>query len=189
MIISQTPVVCFLQLRKISTIRRYITTEACETLIHALITSRLDYASSLLYGLPKPQIRRLQVVQNMAARVVKRVRKYDHITPVMYDLHWLPISQRIYFKILIVTFNIIHGLAPKYLEELVQLRTHSRCLRSMGNHYILCTPRFNTKSYGYRRFSVAAPTLWNKLPNHMRGITNYSSFKQKLKTYLFSTAY
>ena len=128
-----------LQLRNFSTIRRYITTEACETLIHALITSRLDYTNSLLYGLPKQQIKRLQVVQNMAARSVRRVQKYDHIPPVMYDLHWLPISQRIDFKILIMTFKIIHGLAPNYLEELVQLRSNSRCLRSMGNHYILST--------------------------------------------------
>ena len=66
-------------------------------------------------------------------------------------------------KILIVTFKIIHGLAPKYLE-LVQLKANSKCLRSMGNHYILSTPRFNTKSNGYIRFSVAAPSLWNKLP-------------------------
>ena len=85
------------------------------TLIHAFVTSRLDYCYSLLYGLPKYQISKLQRVQNTAARLITNTRKYDHITPALYSLHWLPVFYRIHFKILIITFKAIYNIAPSTL--------------------------------------------------------------------------
>ena len=187
--ITNTCRACFMQLRKIASIRRYISIEACESLVHALITSRLDYCNSMLYGLPNYQLKRLQCVQNMAARIVKQVGKYDHISPIMFELHWLPVHKRIEFKMLTMTFKIIHGLAPSYLEELIELNHPKRVLRSGTNHFTLKVPRYRTKTYGLRRFSVSAPTLWNRLPDKLRESTDFSVFKKLLKTHLFKEAY
>ena len=89
---------CHIQLRSIGQIRKYLSAEAASNLIHAFVTSRLDNGNSLLSGLPDNQIAKLQRVQNTAARILTRTLKFDHITPILHDLHWLPIEQRIKFK-------------------------------------------------------------------------------------------
>jgi hypothetical protein len=155
--ITNTCRACYLHLRKIASIRRYITREASEAVVHALITSGLDYANSLVYGLPKYQVNRLQRVQNMAARIITQTGKYTHITPVLYGLHWLPIPERVEFKIITMVFKIINGTAPMYLEELVELYSPKRELRSSNKLNRLTVQRCNTKTYGQRNFSVAAP--------------------------------
>ena len=175
-------------LRSIRTIRRFITKDACEKLVHALISSRLDYANSLLYGLPKNTINKLQNVQNIAARIITGARKYDHITPVLISLHWLPVVSRIEFKILCMTFQIVHGHAPAYLKDLIVQQKSSRCLRS-SSKLNLIIPKSRTKMYGDRSFSVAAPRLWNNLPEKLRAQEKYPAFRKELKTYLFRTAY
>ena len=85
----------YIHLRNISKIRPYITKDACESLVHAFITSRLDSVNAVLYGLPKFLIKKLQRVQNFSARLITGSYKYDHITPVLKSLHWLPVEQRI----------------------------------------------------------------------------------------------
>ena len=122
---------CAYQLRSISSIRPYLTTDACETLVHAFIISRLGYASATLYGLPKVEIKRLQRLQNMAARIVSGTRKYDSITHNLMSLHWLPVQERIIFKTLILTFKAINGSAPVYIRELMDQYIPTRTLRSM----------------------------------------------------------
>ncbi len=82
------------------------------------MTSRLDYSNALLSGCSAHSINKLQMVQNAAVRVLTRTRKYDHICPVLSTLHWLPIKQRIDFKILLITYKALNGLAPQYLSEL-----------------------------------------------------------------------
>jgi hypothetical protein len=111
---------CFFHLRKIAKIRDYLSTADTETLVNSLITSKLDSCNSLLYGLPKFMIDRLQNVQNSAARLIARRRKFDHITPVMKELHWLPVSQRIIYKILLITYKALNGLAPSYIRDMLQ---------------------------------------------------------------------
>ena len=91
-------------------------------LIHAFVTSRLHCCNSLLYGLPKSQIAKLQRVQNAAARIVTNTHRFEHNTPIIRQLHWLPVSYRIHFKILLLTFKALHGLSPKYIRDLVSIR-------------------------------------------------------------------
>ena len=110
---------CYYQIRNIGQIRRYITLDACKTLAHALITSRLDYGNALLYGLPSTLMTRLQKVHNSSARLVTRTHKREHITPVLNSLHWLPVIYRSQYKILMYTFKALQGTVPQYLEELV----------------------------------------------------------------------
>ena len=94
--------------------------DTAKTLVHVFVTYRIDSCNALLFGLPNFLIQRLQYVLNSAARVIARSRKFDHITPLLIELHWLPVEQRIIFKILLFTFKVVNGLAPSYLSELLQ---------------------------------------------------------------------
>ena len=126
-------------------------------------SSRIAYCNALLYGLPKYQLQRLQYVQNTAARVVLQVSKFQHITPVLCALHWLPIQYRIIFKILLVVYKSLNGTSPSYLAQKLHYRSHSRSLRSVSNE-LLMQPRSYTKTYGDRAFAVYAPREWNLIP-------------------------
>ena len=174
----------YYHLRNIARVRSIIPQKTAETLVHAFITSRLDYCNALLYGLPAYAISRLQSVQNSAARVVTRSRKYDHITPILQDLHWLPVQERIVFKILMMTWRALHGLAPDYISELVTPYVPGRRLRS-ANENLLVVPASRLRSFGDRRFVHAAPTLWNALPLNIRKAQSLTQFKSLLKTHLF----
>ena len=117
--ITKTSSAAFYYLYNIRRIRKYLSKECTETLIHAFISSRLDYCNSPLYGLPAYQLQKLQRVQNSAARLVFHESKFCDITPLLRALHWLPVAYRIVFKILLLTFKAIHKLAPTYISELV----------------------------------------------------------------------
>jgi len=174
--------------RYIGRIRKYLNQSTAERLVHAFITSRLDYCNSLLIGLPDYKLQNLQRLQNTAARIVSRTRKYDHITPVLQQLHWLPIKQRVEFKVLLLAFKAQHDMAPDYLKDLLQPHHSGRTLRSSSRHQ-LAVPRVSTNAYGRRAFAFAAPQLWNSIPVELRAIDNLVTFKSNLKTYLFQCAY
>ena len=174
----------YYHLRNIASIRNTLYVDSAKALVHAFISSRLDYCNSLLYGLPKKSLDRLQRVQNMAARLITGTKITDHITPVLHGLHWLPINQRIEFKIMTLTFKSLHDLAPQYLTELVTPYRPKRSLRSAKKD-LLNLPKMSLKRYGYRSFQYAAPALWNNLPESIKSSKELSSFKSSLKTYLF----
>ena len=178
---------CNCQLREIGKIRQYLTLEAATNLIHAFVSSRLDYGNSLLFGLPDTDLKKLQKVQNTAARILTRTGKYDHISPVFRELHWLMIKERINFKILLLTYKSLNNLAPPYLLDLLQPYESTRALRS-DNQLNLKIPKTRLKSYGDRAFSHAAPTLWNKLPLEIKSASSLDLFKSKLKTHMFSNS-
>ena len=171
-------------IRNIGKIRHLITDSSAQQLVHAFITSRLDYCNSLLIGLPDTQLNRLQRIQNTAARIVSRTKKFDHVTPVLNRLHWLPIKKRIEFKTLLLTYRCVNGKAPKYLEELLSPYEPSRRLRSSDQH-LLNIPTCRLKTYGDKCFSIAAPKAWNSLPMELRMSSSLDVFKKKLKTHLF----
>ena len=95
---------------------RYLSSDSSRTLVHAFITTRLDYCNGLLYGLSKEQIAKLQRVQNAAASLVMGTTKFSSITPVLQELHWLPVQAHIHFKIVLLAFKAIRGLAPAYIS-------------------------------------------------------------------------
>ena len=175
----------FYHLHNLRLIKKYLSRDSLITLVHAFITSRLDYCNGLLFGLPKVQIDKLQRVQNAAARLILGIGKFSHITPALYELHWLPISLRIDYKILILTFKSIYGLAPTYLSDLIIIKSNSLYnLRSTGK-LLLDHPKGKMlTTLGATSFS-AAPKLWNELPVELRQATSLNSFKSRLKTYLF----
>jgi len=179
---------CFFQLRQLRLVRSALTDDSAKTLVHAFISGRLDYCNSLLYGVSGQLLKKLQTVQNAAARVVTRTRKFDHITPVLHDLHWLPVAQRVCFKLALTVFKCLNGLAPSYLADVcipVSSVAGRRQLRSADTR-ILDVPRTRT-AIGARNFAVAGPRVWNSLPPELRTLNcSVSTFAQRLKTLLFS---
>ncbi|KAI2659515.1 RNA-directed DNA polymerase from mobile element jockey [Labeo rohita] len=186
--ISHVTKTAFFHLRNIAKLRNMLPVSDAEKLVHAFMTSRLDYCNALLGGCPASSINKLQIVQNAAARVLTRSRKYDHITPILKSLHWLPIRFRISYKIALLTYKALNGLAPAYLTSLLPRYNPSRSLRSQ-NSGLLVVPRIAKSTKGGRAFSHLAPKLWNSLPDNVRGSDTLSLFKSRLKTHLFSQAF
>ncbi len=122
------PFSSFYQPCVLSKIKHFLNATTLEIVVHAFITSRLDYCNSLYCGISKSQITRLQLVQNAAARFIQNSRKCDHITPILRALHWLPIQFRIHFKILLLVCKSLHSQAHSYLSELLHFYAPTRSL-------------------------------------------------------------
>ena len=178
----------FFQLRQLAKIKQILSRQLFENVIHAFISTRLDYCNALYVGVGASSIARLQIVQNAAARLLTGTRKYEHITPILASLHWLPIHFRVHFKIILFVFKSLNGLAPPYLTELLHPYAPTRSLRS-ADQLLLRVPKTKRKLRGDRAFAVAAPKLWNDLPLHIRQASTLSVFKSLLKTHLFSLAF
>ena len=119
---------CHFHLTNIGKIRSYLDRESTEAIIHAFVTTNLDYCNAILYGLPKVLLNRLQLVQNRAARIVTFTKKCEHITPSLIDLHWLPVEYRIRFKILLLVYKAINGFSPSYISNLLSVCSSSYIL-------------------------------------------------------------
>ena len=181
------------QLYQLGKIRKYLDKSTTEQLINGAVTSRLDFCNSLLYGANKGDINKLQLCQNSAARVITLTRKSEHITPDLKQLHWLPVHRRIEYKILLFTFKALKGKAPQYLSDLVVRYKPPRPLRSAEKHLLDVTFDWSRARHGKRSFGVAAPELWNSLPDDIRidfdSVGKVDIFKSRLKTYLFTCEY
>ncbi|XP_075330633.1 uncharacterized protein LOC142388967, partial [Odontesthes bonariensis] len=186
--IKQVSRTAFFHLRNIVKIRNILSQSDAEKLIHAFVTSRLDYCNSLLLGCPTYSLKSLQLIQNAAARVLTRTNSRDHISPVLASLHWLPVKFRIEFKILLLTYKALNDRAPSYLKDLIVRYFPNRALRSQTAG-LLEVPRVSKSRMGGRAFSYQAPQLWNKLPVNVREADTLSTFKTRLKTFLFDKAY
>ena len=179
---------CYFQIRNIAKIKSFLSHADLETVIHAFISSRLDYCNSVYSGMSKKNISRLQMVQNSAARLLTNTRKREHITPILATLHWLPVSFRIDFKILLITFKALHGLAPIYITEMLVPYRPVRSLRS-ADRALLVPPSTHRVTRGDRAFVARAPLLWNALPLALRQAESVDSFKKLLKTHLYVSAF
>lgn len=171
-------------LRNIGKIRKFLTKKSAETIIHALVTSRLDNNNGLLVGVPECQIKRLERLQKTAARIVLCTSRFQSVD-ILTTLHWLPIKERMSFKILLLVFKALNGLAPSYLSDILTPYEPVRSLRSQEK-YLLQIPKSKLASGGDRAFSVIGPKLWNCLPVEIKSCDTVANFKIKLKTFLFN---
>ena len=186
----------FYQLRRIAKIRKFLSRPAAAQLVSAFVLSHIDYGNSLLAGLPAMRLYPLQKAQNAAARVITGARRRDPMTAHLRDLHWLPISYRIDFKIAVLTFRCLNGCAPSYLSSLLSRQRianpSGRVLRSSvvpSAHLDLVPPSVRVKTHGLRAFANRAPVVWNKLPVGIRAMSTLPSFRKELKTHLFRVAF
>ena len=181
--ISHVSKSCHHQIRRIRSIRPLLDHDSTVLLANSLVSSKLDFCNSLYAGLPKSTIRPLQKAQNSLARSVFSSRKFDRASPLLKRLHWLPISERISYKIALLTFKTLHLGSPAYLSELLELHKPTRSLRS-ENKNLLVIPDFRSTA-GRRSFSFFAPTLWKSLPQPLRSTNSLTTFRSLLKTHLF----
>uniref|UniRef100_A0A8D2KSV3 Reverse transcriptase domain-containing protein n=1 Tax=Varanus komodoensis TaxID=61221 RepID=A0A8D2KSV3_VARKO len=175
----------FLQL--INQLRPYLEYDCLATVTHALVTSHLDFCNTLYVGLPLKTVRTLQLVQNRAARLLTGTGRYVHMTPVLRQLHWLPIEARAQFKVLIMTYKALNGLGPGYLNERLRLYMPDHPLRSAGESLLREPSMKEIRRVSTRRraFSVVAPNLWNSLPKEVRLAPLLLVFRRQVKTFLF----
>lgn len=176
------------QIRNISRIRRFLDEDSCHHVVRSLISSRLDYGNSLLAGITNTQITLLQRIQNKAARIIFGVKRREHITPYLNKLHWLPVKQRVNFKILVIMYQCVNGLAPSYLADNIHLYNSpdlkKRDLRSSKDKTRLVVPK-TKKVFGDQAYDVIGPRLWNSLPISIREAPTLNSFKKLVKRHLF----
>ena len=179
---------CFFHLSNIAKLRSIVSHNELELIIHAFVSSRLDYCNSLFTCLNKSSIDRLRLIQNAAATLLTRSRRSCHITPVLAALHWLPVAFRIRFKVLVITYRALHGQGPAYISDLLDWYEPSRTLRS-SNQGLLETPHTTFVTKGDRAFQVVAVNLWNALPQNLKAAASVGIFKNLLKTLLFKHAF
>jgi len=179
---------CNFYIRNIGRFRQFLSKKNCEKLVVALVTSHLDYCNSLLNGLSETHMLRLQRVQNTAARLICRIKKFEHISTSLQYLHWLPVVFRPRFKLLCIVFRALRGVGPLDLQELICPYRPTRSLRSESKN-LLYVPACHTATYGNRLFTVETAILWNDLPQEVRDAENLSSFKRLPKTHFLNSAF
>ena len=174
---------CYYHLKDLRRIRKFLSVETAALLANSMISSRLDYCNSLLYGISKYNVAKLQKIQNALCRIVFRLDRTSHVTPFLQKLHWLPITYRILFKYNLITFKAINFSQPIYLSSLIK----TSCL-TRGNRLSLSSAS-HKKAIGRIGFVVASPIEWNRLPQSVRSQQTITGFRSQLKTYLFRLAY
>ena len=181
------------QLYNISKIRQHITSDQTKIVVHAYVTSKLDFNNALLYNIPQYIRNKLQLVQNAAAKVITGNKKHDHVTPILYDLHWLPIEQRIVFKLLLTCYKALNDVGPLYIKDLLPLTNDKGKGLSSSKGPFTAWRSPDTSCDLWRPvfifFSAAGPREWNNLPLSIRQSSTVNSFISALKARLFKIAY
>ena len=173
-------------LRNIAKIRRFIDQSACHNAVRSLVLSRIDYCNGLLSTIPSTKLIRVQRLQNWAARLIFQVSRDHPSQPLLRSLHWLPLKQRIIFKLLLFVFKIFNNQAPQYLHTCLNFYTPARALRSASDPLRLTYSVTRTLA-GDRTFTVSASKCWNDLPLRIRQSPSVltCTFRKALKTHLF----
>ena len=153
----------YFELKRISSIRRFLTKDATKTLVTSYILSRLDYCNCLLMGTPDSVIQPLQKIQNFSARLVLLVPRHHHSTPLLEKLHWRPISESIKYKVACMCFSAISGSGPAYLSELLHVFTPSRTLRSSSDTACWKSNNTNARLMAFAPSLALDPTLLNPI--------------------------
>ena len=169
----------------------WLTRTTLLTLVHALMVTKVDYCSSVLSGISGQLLQRLQSVFNAAARLVYSARKSEHITPLLRELHWLKVPERIQFRLCVLAYRCLIGTAPSYLADTLHLTADvgsRRRLRSASKS-TLVIPTIRHTTLGDRAFSVTAARAWNALPSSVRSAPSLLQFRRDLKTALFQSSY
>jgi len=175
---------CNYYARAIRHIRHLLTLDLAQTLACSLILSRIDYCNSVLHGAPSSTIQQLQGFQYKAARIVLQAPRRSDVNSLLQTLHWLPVEQRINYKLAVLTFKTQQTSSPQYLNQHISLRNSARNTRS-SSVPLLCMP-FRRTSFARRSFSTAAPLTWNSLPPAVLYCDFLSTLNSRLKTHLFS---
>jgi hypothetical protein len=185
---NRTSQSCYYHIKSLRHIRQTLDTHTATLLAHSLVSSKLDYANSVLYRSPSSVILKYQRIQNALARIVLQADSRSHSSSLLRKLHWLPIHCRIHFKLATLTYKALSTGEPNYLAILFQHYKPTRDLRS-SNCCLLqppasghLTPR---TAFGSRAFRFAAPEIWNRLPHNLKTASSLSIFKHNLKTHYF----
>ena len=187
--ISNIARTCYFEMRRLASIRRFLTSTA--TLVSAFALSRIDYCNSLLFGSTHDVTSHLQRIQNYAARVILRLPKSSSITIHLKSLHWLPVKVRSTYKIACLCYHCHSSTAPSYVTGMLHRKPlHTRNTRSSSYTMpLLNRPAHSKATLGDRSFSFASSSVWNSIPNDLRCAPSLSSFKSRLKIYLFCSFY
>jgi len=159
------------------------------TLVHAVVVTKVDYCSSVLSGISGQLLQRLQSVFSAAARLVFSARKSEHITPLLRELHWLKVPERIQFRLCVLAYRCLIGTAPSYLAEILHSTADvgsGRRLRSASTSTLVIP---TTRRTTHRAFPVTAARAWNALPSSVRSAPSVLQFRRDLKTALFQSSY
>ena len=175
-------------LYQISKIKRFFSEDQLKSVIQAFVISKIDMNNCLLAGSSACLTRKLQSVQNAAAKLIHGIGRWERIEPPLKDLHWLPVSYRIKFKVLLLVYKSLNDKGPLYLKELLVPYNPSRNLRS-ASALKLSVPKSRLKTCGDKAFCVIGPKLWNSLPCSIKSSPSVASFKKSLKTHFFKQAF
>ena len=178
-----------INIRCIAAIRRFIDLDTAKLLASSLVLTHLDYSNSVLCGLPKKSIMRLQRIQNWAAKVVLQRDKFSSSAEALIILHWLPVKERIDYKILCIIFKCLNNLAPLCLSSRIKRKSFVRETRASKTGITLHVPHCKKSTFAARAFSVYGPDLWNTLPVNVQESPSLETFKRSLKTELFKRAF
>ena len=176
----------YFNMRNLSKLRRSLDRDTIKTAVNSLVTPHLDYGNGLLYGIKSSLLKKMQVAQNSAVRLIEKLKKHDSVNEFRKRLHWLPIPARIQFKLMTTTWKAMNDQAPKYIKQLLHKKPQQKYdLRSSSKKLLNEQLPRNKNKFEDRAFSFVAPKLWNKLPDSVRNAVTLESFKKNLKTHLF----